>query len=103
MTGFGLLQVNGRASAVQSQIKGLKLDELELGSLRGEVEEANLRLDLEARQGRGQVSVTGPRFSGLQGESLNTAVRWEQDVVRLERANLQQKNSRQEFSQRNVL
>lgn len=98
MTGFSLLQVNGRASAVQSQIKGLKLDELELGSLRGEVEEANLRLDLEARQGRGQVSVTGPRFSGLQGESLNTAVRWEQDVVRLERANLQQKNSRQDFS-----
>lgn len=88
------IQVNGRASAVQSQVKGLKLDELELGSLRGEVEEANLRLDLEARQGRGQVAVTGPRFSGLQGQSLNTAVRWEQDVVRLERANLQQKNSR---------
>jgi len=41
-----------------------------------------------------QVVVTGPRFSGLQGESLSTAVRWEQDVVRLERANLQQKNSR---------
>lgn len=37
----------------------------------------------------------GPRFSGLQGESLSTAVRWERDVVRLERASLQQKNSRQ--------
>lgn len=79
---------------MQSQIKGLKLDELELGSLRGEVEEATLRLDLEARHGRGQVAVRGPRFSGLQGESLNTALRWEKDVVRLERANLQQKNSR---------
>ena len=75
-------------------MQGLKLDELELASLRGEVQEASLRLDLEARQGRGQVAVQGPRFSGLQGESLSTAVRWERDVVRLERANLQQKSSR---------
>jgi len=40
---------------VETQIKGVKLDELELASLRGDVEEASLKLDLEARQGRGQV------------------------------------------------
>ena len=89
-----MTQVNGTASEVDFQIRRLKLDELELASLRGEVEEAGLKLDLEARQGRGQVIVQGPRFSGLQGELLSTAVRWDQDVVRLERANLQQKNSR---------
>ena len=51
-------------------------------------------MNLEARQGRAEVAVEGPRFSGLHGESLSTAVRWERDVVRLERAVLQQRNSR---------
>lgn len=32
------LQVNGRASLVDCQVQGLKLDELELASLRGEVQ-----------------------------------------------------------------
>ena len=44
------LQVNGIASEVDFQVRRLKLDELELASLRGEVEEAGLKLDLEARQ-----------------------------------------------------
>ena len=44
--------------------------------------------------GRGKLSIQGPRFSGLQGESLSAAVRWDNDVVRLERTVLQQRNSR---------
>ena len=89
-----LLQVNGRASQVECAVQGLLLDELELASLRGEVQEALLSLNLEQRLGRAVVSVVGPRFSGLQGQSLSGAFRWERDVVRLERAVLQQANSR---------
>lgn len=87
-------QVNGRASAVECAVQGLLLDELELASLRGEVQEAALSLNLEQRLGRAVVSIAGPRFSGLQGQSLSGAFRWERDVVRLERAVLQQANSR---------
>ena len=75
-------------------MQGLLLDELELASLRGEVQEALLSLNLEQRLGRAVVAVVGPRFSGLQGQSLSGAFRWERDVVRLERAVLQQANSR---------
>ena len=89
-----MLQVNARASQVECAVQGLLLDELELASLRGEVQEALLSLNLEQRLGRAVVSVMGPRFSGLQGQSLSGAFRWERDVVRLERAVLQQANSR---------
>lgn len=88
------VQVNGRASAVECAVQGLLLDELELASLRGEVQEAALSLNLEQRLGRAVVSIAGPRFSGLQGQSLSGAFRWERDVVRLERAVLQQASSR---------
>ncbi len=79
---------------MECAVQGLLLDELELASLRGEVQEASLSLNLESRLGRAVVSVAGPRFSGLQGQSLSGAFRWERDVVRLERAVLQQANSR---------
>ena len=58
------------------------------------VGEASLALNLEQRQGRATVEVAGPRFSGLQGRSLSGAFRWERDVVRLERAVLEQAASR---------
>ncbi len=87
-------QVNAEASRVECAVQGLMLDELELASLRGEVQEASLSLNLESRLGRAVVAVAGPRFSGLQGQSLSGAFRWERDVVRLERAVLQQANSR---------
>lgn len=77
---------------------GLKLDELELASLRGEVQEVSLSLNFDTRMGRGKVSVSGPRFSGLQGEALSGGVRWERDVIRLEKAVLQQRSSRWAFS-----
>ncbi|CAL8466123.1 g5659 [Coccomyxa elongata] len=89
-------EVNAKASRVECAVQGLLLDELELASLRGEVQEASLSLNLESRLGRAVVSVAGPRFSGLQGQSLSGAFRWERDVVRLERAVLQQANSRYE-------
>ena len=88
--------MNGRASQVECAVQGLLLDELELASLRGEVQEALLSLNLEQRLGRAVVAVAGPRFSGLQGRSLSGAFRWERDVVRLERAVLQQANSRRD-------
>ena len=85
MSGCLLPQVNAKASQVECAVQGLLLDELELASLRGEVQEALLSLNLESRLGRAVVSIAGPRFSGLQGQSLSGAFRWERDVVRLER------------------
>ncbi|KAK9840821.1 hypothetical protein WJX81_007219 [Elliptochloris bilobata] len=89
-------EANARASRVECAVRGLRLDELEVASLRGEVGEASLALNLEQRQGRATVEVAGPRFSGLQGRSLSGAFRWERDVVRLERAVLEQAASRYE-------
>lgn len=79
---------------VDAAVMGLKLDELELASLRGEVQEVSLNLNFDTRMGRGKVNVAGPRFSGLQGEALSGGVRWERDVIRLEKAVLQQRSSR---------
>ncbi|KAL0030394.1 hypothetical protein WJX79_000988 [Trebouxia sp. C0005] len=62
-------QVNASSSLVDAAVMGLKLDELELASLRGEVQE---------------------------GEALSGGVRWERDVIRLEKAVLQQRSSRYE-------
>lgn len=78
-------------------MRNLMLDELELASLRGEVQEASLHLDLGARLGRGAWAVAGPRYSGLRGDSLAGAARWDRDVVRLERCILQQHHSRWDY------
>ena len=89
--------MNASSSLVDAAVMGLKLDELELASLRGEVQEVSLSLNFDTRMGRGKVSVAGPRFSGLQGEALSGGVRWERDVIRLEKAVLQQRSSRWEL------
>ena len=73
---------------------GLPLDELEVASLRGQLQEASLSVNFDTRTGRGRVNVDRPRFSGLQGESLSGSFRWERDVVRLERALLKQRISK---------
>ena len=88
------VQVNASSSVVDAAVMGLQLDELELASLRGEVQEVSLNLNFDTRVGRGKVNVAGPRFSGLQGEALSGGVRWERDVIRLEKAVLQQRTSR---------
>ena len=59
-------QVNKSTSQVDVQVLNLKLDELELASLRGDVQEAALHVNFDTRMGRGAVSVNGPRYSGLQ-------------------------------------
>lgn len=58
--------MNKSTSQVDVQVLNLKLDELELASLRGNLQEAALHVNFDTRMGRGAVTVTGPRFSGLQ-------------------------------------
>ncbi|KAK9862508.1 hypothetical protein WJX84_009406 [Apatococcus fuscideae] len=89
-------RVNKSTSIVEGTLKGLQLDELELASLRGVVQELGVHVNFDARQGRGRLNLAGPRFSGLQGQSLDGALRWERDLIRLERTTLQQNNSRYE-------
>ena len=72
----------------------MKLDELELASLRGDLQEVSASLNFASQTGRGKLSLHCPRYSGLQGESLSGGLRWERDVVRLEKVVLQQKSSR---------
>ena len=64
------------------QVAALKLDELELASLRGDL------------QACGSPQCTVPRYSGLRGDSLRGGFRWERDVVRLEKLVVQQQRSR---------
>ena len=59
-------QVNRSTSQVDCQVTGLALDELELASLRGTVQDAALHVNFDTRMGRGNLKVAGPRFSGLQ-------------------------------------
>ena len=61
-----LSQVNKSTSQVDVQVLNLKLDELELASLRGDLQEAALHVNFDTRMGRGAVNVIGPRFSGLK-------------------------------------
>jgi len=89
-------RLNSATNQVQMQIRGLTLDELELASLRGDLQELSLDLNFLKREGRGEVLVITPRFSGLLGEVLSGGFRWERDVVRLEKMILQQKGSRYE-------
>eukprot|EP00210_Caulerpa_lentillifera_P007372 g7046.t1 len=89
-------RLNKATNQVQMQIRGLTLDELELASLRGDLQELSLDLNFLKREGRGEALVTTPRYSGLLGEVLSGGFRWERDVVRLEKMILQQKGSRYE-------
>ncbi|UPQ99883.1 chloroplast protein TIC236 [Chloropicon primus] len=97
------LEMSMDSTATKVDLRNLRLDELELASLRGTVDKAFIDLNFKEQTGRGNVSVTGPRFSGLQGESLGGSFRWEQDIIRLERAIIQQKRSRYELQGEYVL
>merc|ERR1712078_509301 len=66
-------------------------------------EQAKFNLDLSNRTGRGDVSVAGPRFSGLAGDLLSGCFRWDGDVIRLEQALLHQQKSRYELQGEYVL
>lgn len=65
-----LRQVNRSTSQVDCQVTGLALDELELASLRGTVQDAALHVNFDTRMGRGNLKVAGPRFSGLQARPV---------------------------------
>ena len=86
-------QVDEKDGTLRLDAKELPLDELELGSLRGTVKEAALDCRLAAREARGTIRVSGPRFNGLQGQSLVGDAAWDGSRVKLERIALQQARS----------
>lgn len=55
--------MNSETNRVQMQIRGMTLDELELASLRGELQVLSLDLNFQKREGRGEVQMTTPRQS----------------------------------------
>ncbi|CAI9099548.1 OLC1v1036388C1 [Oldenlandia corymbosa var. corymbosa] len=62
------------------KLRSLPLDELELASLRGSIQKAEIQLNFQKRRGHGVLSVLRPKFSGALGEALDVAVRWSGDV-----------------------
>ncbi|XP_022729806.1 uncharacterized protein LOC111284940 isoform X2 [Durio zibethinus] len=85
------------------EIRHLPLDELELASLRGTIQRAEIQLNFQKRRGHGVLSVLRPKFSGVLGEALDVAARWSGDVIRLEKTVLEQISSRYELQGEYVL
>jgi hypothetical protein len=85
------------------EIRNFPLDELELASLRGLIQKAEIQLNLQKRRGHGLLSVIRPKFSGVLGEALDVAVRWSGDVITVEKTILEQSNSRYELQGEYVL
>ena len=91
----GLLRADLDASDGRGEldIAGLRLDDLELASLRGRVERGKISMDLRERRGEATLRVQQPRLSGVQGEVLDADASWDGRIVRLERAALDQRRS----------
>ncbi|XVE71601.1 hypothetical protein DITRI_Ditri10aG0164400 [Diplodiscus trichospermus] len=85
------------------EIRHLPLDELELASLRGTIQRAEIQLNFQKRRGHGVLSVLRPKFSGVLGEALDVAARWSGDVITLEKTVLEQSSSRYELQGEYVL
>ncbi|KAF8400748.1 hypothetical protein HHK36_014048 [Tetracentron sinense] len=85
------------------EVRHLPLDELELGSLRGTIQRAEVQLNFQKRRGHGMLSVLRPKFSGVLGEALDVAARWSGDVITVEKTILEQANSRYELQGEYVL
>ncbi|CAK9179201.1 unnamed protein product [Ilex paraguariensis] len=85
------------------EVRHLPLDELELASLRGTVQRAELQLNFQKRRGHGVLSVLRPKFSGVLGEALDVAARWSGDVITVEKTVLEQSNSQYELQGEYVL
>lgn len=104
---YGKLQASGAVmddgASMDFRIANIKLDELELASLRGDLQEISCAVNFKAQTGRGRASILAPKYSGIQGESLSGGFRWEKDVFRLEKIALQQKQSRYELQGEYVL
>jgi hypothetical protein len=102
----GQLRANACFQPQQSatlEIRNFPLDELELASLRGLIQKAEIQLNLQKRRGHGLLSVIRPKFSGVLGEALDVAVRWSGDVITVEKTILEQSNSRYELQGEYVL
>lgn len=85
------------------EVRHFPLDELELASLRGTIQRAELQLNLQKRRGHGVLSVLQPKFSGVLGEALDVAARWSGDVITIEKTVLQQNHSYYELQGEYVL
>lgn len=96
----GLLKAEMEASDGRADLNvaGLRLDDLELASLRGRVERAKLSVDLREKLGAATLRVQQPRLSGMQGEVLDADASWDGRIVRLERAALDQRRSKYTLS-----
>ncbi|XP_050213915.1 protein TIC236, chloroplastic isoform X2 [Mercurialis annua] len=102
----GQLRVNFSFQPLHSatmEVRNLPLDELELASLRGTVQRAEIQLNLQKRRGHGVLSVLRPKFSGVLGEALDVAARWSGDVITVEKSVLEQINSCYELQGEYVL
>lgn len=84
-------------SLTSLEVRNLPLDELELASLRGFVQKAEVQLNFQKRRGHGLLSVIRPKFSGVLGEALDIAARWSGDVITIEKSILEQSNSKYEL------
>ncbi|CAI9094401.1 OLC1v1030130C2 [Oldenlandia corymbosa var. corymbosa] len=110
MLSFSLQKGNLKATAcyrplhsANLELRSLPLDELELASLRGSIQKAEIQLNFQKRRGHGVLSVLRPKFSGALGEALDVAVRWSGDVITVEKAMLEQSNSKYELQGEYVL
>ncbi|KAL0553286.1 hypothetical protein IC582_007175 [Cucumis melo] len=102
----GQLRANARYQPSRSahlELRHLPLDDLELASLRGAIQRAEIELNLQKRRGHGVLSVLDPKFSGVLGEALDIAARWSGDVITIEKTILEQSNSRYELQGEYVL
>lgn len=84
-------------SSTNLEVRNLPLDDLELASLRGFVQKAEVQLNFQKRRGHGLLSVIHPKFSGVLGEALDIAARWSGDVITMEKSVLEQSNSKYEL------
>lgn len=85
------------------EVRNLPLDELELASLRGTIQKAEIQLNFQKRRGHGLLSVLRPKFSGVLGEALDVSARWSGDVITVEKTVLEQASSRYELQGEYVL
>lgn len=61
-------------------IRGLKLDDLELASLRGNLQDVSLDLNFGSREGRGEINMRCPRYvvvCSMQSLMKKLNVHWE--------------------------
>ncbi|KAI5403590.1 protein TIC236, chloroplastic [Lathyrus oleraceus] len=84
-------------------IQNFPLDELELASLRGIIQRAEIKANLQKRRGHGILSVLQPKFIGVLGKSLDVAARWSGDVITIEKVIFEQSNSHYELQGEYVL